>query len=67
MSLPILYSVLFLTFALILNWVVSKIRFNRKYKFPNVVPGWPIIGNVLDIPYPGGMWGAAMTKKHGEM
>ncbi|CZR56821.1 related to cytochrome P450 [Phialocephala subalpina] len=67
MTLSIAYLVLVLVFAFILNLVVSKICFNRKYKFPNVVPGWPIIGNALDIPYPAGMWAAAMTKKHGEM
>jgi hypothetical protein len=53
--------------AFVLNLVVSKIRFNRKYKLPNVVPGWPIIGNTLDVPYPAGMWGVDMAKKYGEM
>ncbi|KIM93630.1 hypothetical protein OIDMADRAFT_137246 [Oidiodendron maius Zn] len=61
------YAVLLIIGSFVLNLVVSKIRFNRKYKFPNVVPGWPIIGNMLDVPYPAGMWGVDMAKKYGEM
>jgi hypothetical protein len=61
------YSVLAILLSLILNHVVSTWRFNRKYKLPNVVSGWAIIGNTLDVPYPAGMWGKEMAKKYGEM
>lgn len=67
MAVSILYSASFLAIAFILNLIISKIRYNRKYKFPNVVPGYPIIGSTLDIPYPAGMWAAEKTKKYGEM
>lgn len=46
---------------------ISKIRHNRKYKYPNVVPGWPLIGNMLDVPYPAGMFTRELAKKYGEM
>ncbi|RDL31814.1 uncharacterized protein BP5553_09216 [Venustampulla echinocandica] len=61
------YSVLFIIGAIVVKLVVSKIRFTKKYKLPNVVPGWPFIGNSLDVPYPAGMWGVDMAKKYGEM
>lgn len=67
MALILPYSVLFLCLSFLLNLAVSKFRFNRRYKLPNVVPGWPFIGNALDVPYPAGMWGAEMAKKYGEM
>ena len=67
MALHLGYSVLFLGLTFLLNLAVSKFRFNRRYKFPNVVPGWPLIGNMLDVPYPAGVWGIEMAKKHGEM
>jgi len=58
-------------FAMIVTFIlkhfVSKIAFDRKYKLPNVVPGWPLLGNTLDVPYPAGMWGKDMAKKYGEM
>ncbi|KAK5219673.1 hypothetical protein LTR72_008057 [Exophiala xenobiotica] len=61
------YSALLVIVAFVLRWVISSILFNRKYKLPNVVPGWPVIGNMLDVPYPSGMWAVRMAKKHGEM
>jgi hypothetical protein len=61
------YSVLAIIFTFILSHVISKLRFNRRYKLPNVVPGWPLIGNTLDVPYPAGMWGRELAKKYGEM
>lgn len=51
----------------ILRLLVSKFRYDRKYKFPNVVPGWPVIGNTLDVPYPAGMYTTGLAKKYGEM
>ena len=52
---------------MIVRQVVAKIRYKRKYNLPNSVPGWPIIGNSLDVPFPGGMWGVEMARKYGEM
>lgn len=54
--------VLLVVYRLVSNW-----RFNRKYKLPPVVPGWPLLGNALNMPFPGGMWGVGMAKKYGEM
>ncbi|KAL6408581.1 putative cytochrome p450 protein [Ilyonectria robusta] len=50
-----------------LTLFISKIRYNHKYRYPNVVPGWPLIGNTLDVPYPAGMFTRELTKKYGEM
>lgn len=50
-----------------LNLILSRYRFNKTYKLPAVISGWPIIGNSLDLPHPAGMWGVEMTKKYGEM
>lgn len=47
--------------------LLSSIRFRLKYKFPNVVPGWPIVGNFFDVPYPTGMWALDKAQKYGEM
>jgi hypothetical protein len=47
--------------------LISRWQFNRKYKLPPVVPGWPLLGNALDMPFPGGMWGVKMAQKYGEM
>ena len=67
MAIHIGHSVSFAPIILILHWVVSTIQFQRKYKLPNVVPGRPLIGNMLDVPYPSGMWGVGMAKKYGEI
>lgn len=64
-SLVVAVGVLFALF--LRRRIVQKIHFAKKYRFPNVVPGWPIIGNFLDVPYPAGMWGVEMAKKYGEM
>lgn len=66
LSLPLL--VLGALAAFILQYAISKYRFNRKYKLPNVVPGLPILGNSLQVPFPAaGMWGVEMAKKYEEM
>ncbi|KAJ0144360.1 hypothetical protein HZ326_12840 [Fusarium oxysporum f. sp. albedinis] len=40
--------------ALVLLWILYRtvlwLRFHRKYKFPNLVPGVPLFGNMLQIP-----------------
>lgn len=54
--------------VLLLRYAILTYRYNKKYKLPNVVPGLPIIGNALQIPFPaGGMWGVETAKKYGEM
>ncbi len=67
MAFPYAFSIAVLFIVWILKIVISKILYNRKYKFPNVVPGWPLIGNTLDVPYPAGMHNKALAKKYGEM
>jgi hypothetical protein len=67
MAYSLAYTVPVMIGIFVINLIVSKVRFNRKYKLPNVVPGWPLIGNSLDVPYPAGMWGVEMGKKYGEM
>jgi hypothetical protein len=52
---------------LVVQQLISNWQFNRKYKLPPVVPGWPLLGNALNMPFPGGMWGVEMAKKYGEM
>lgn len=52
---------------LVVQQLISRWKFNRKYKLPPVVPGWPLLGNALNMPFPGGMWGVEMAKKYGEM
>ena len=53
--------------ALIVQKLVSDFRFRRRYRLPPSPPGWPILGNMLDIPWPAGMWGVKMAKKYGDM
>lgn len=67
MASTLIYSILFLLCAFFLNLVLSKYRFSRKYKFPNAVLGWPLLGNTFDVPYPPGMWNAGLAKIYGEM
>jgi hypothetical protein len=59
---------LFVVVAFIVQQVIANIIFHRKYRFPNPVPGWPIIGNMLDVPFSGiGVWQHDLAKKYGEM
>jgi len=54
--------------AFFLNYAISKHQFNKKYRYPNIVPGLPILGNSLQVPFPAaGMWGVETAKKYGEM
>ena len=61
------FSLLLLLGSVLISLVVSRVRFERKYKFPNVVPGWPLVGNFFDVPYPTGMWAREKAYKYGEM
>jgi hypothetical protein len=67
MAPPIAIYVASLLAIVFLRYMASQWQFNRKYKLPAVVPGWPILGNSLDMPFPAGMWGVKMAKKYGEM
>ncbi|KIW61235.1 hypothetical protein PV05_01384 [Exophiala xenobiotica] len=55
------------TVALLIRTVVARYQFQKKYKLPPSVPGWPLIGNSLDVPFPAGMWTYKMAQKYGEM
>ena len=60
-------SILILVAAIVLYQSLLSFRWNQKYMLPPRVPGWPIVGNALDVPFPGGMWGVKMAKKYGDM
>ncbi|KAF7552114.1 hypothetical protein G7Z17_g4523 [Cylindrodendrum hubeiense] len=60
-------ALLVLAIVVLVKNVVSRLQFNSKYRLPPEIPGWPIIGNTLDVPFPGGVWGHEMAKKYGEM
>ncbi|EOD43911.1 putative cytochrome p450 protein [Neofusicoccum parvum UCRNP2] len=60
-------TMLLLTASLLLFLAASRLRSARKYKLPPQVPGWPIVGNSLDVPLPAGMWAAKAAQKYGEM
>ncbi|KAH7161954.1 hypothetical protein B0J13DRAFT_632694 [Dactylonectria estremocensis] len=62
-----LTAVLVVAAILIVKNGVARYRYNSKFKLPPEIPGWPIIGNTLDVPFPAGVWGHEMAKKHGEM
>lgn len=55
------------TVALLIRTVVARYQFQKKYKLPPSVPGWPLIGNSLDVPFPAGMWTYKMAQRYGEM
>ncbi len=67
MTLTVGLAVLVLFVAWVSKLLISKIQYNYKYKFPNVVPGRPLIGSTLDVPYPAGMYTRELAKKYGEL
>ncbi|KAJ5174153.1 uncharacterized protein N7482_000030 [Penicillium canariense] len=64
---PVVYTLLVMLAIFAIRQVVAKIQFKRKYKLPPTIPGWPIVGNTLNMPIPSGMWGHEMAMKYGEM
>jgi hypothetical protein len=38
------------TIGFVLYQAILSFRFRATYKFPNLVPGLPVIGNILQIP-----------------
>ncbi|KAL1615265.1 hypothetical protein SLS56_011889 [Neofusicoccum ribis] len=56
-------TVLVLAASLLLFLAMSRLRYTRKYKLPPQVPGWPIVGNSLDVPYPAGMWAVEAAQR----
>lgn len=67
MAYSIAVGVALLLLLLSANYILSVWNFNRKYKLPPSVPGWPIVGNSLGMPFPAGMWSIEQAKKYGEM
>ncbi|TVY70686.1 Cytochrome P450 monooxygenase atE [Fusarium oxysporum f. sp. cubense] len=60
--------------ALVLLWILYRtvlwLRFHRKYKFPNLVPGVPLFGNMLQIPTDTAgrrLYLHKLARKYGEM
>ncbi|KEF62901.1 uncharacterized protein A1O9_00875 [Exophiala aquamarina CBS 119918] len=52
----------------ICHYIIQKIHFRAKYKFPNPVPGLPIVGNMLQVPKEDSrMYFAKLAKQYGEM
>lgn len=56
----------------LIGWVsytiVGDIRLQRKYRFPNLVPGLPIVGNALQMPsIDQGPYLYQLSKKYGEL
>lgn len=47
LALPVASTLLLLW---LLAHLVNSFRFHKKYNFPNLVPGVPVLGNLLDIP-----------------
>jgi len=57
---------LLITFA---AWkYIQYVNFKARYKFPNPVPGLPVLGNSLQMPSTGqGPFLEQLARKHGEM
>ncbi|KAG5812673.1 hypothetical protein H9Q74_006801 [Fusarium xylarioides] len=60
--------------ALVLLWILYRtvlwLRFHRKYKFPSLVPGVPLFGNMLQIPTDTAgrrLYLHKLARKYGEM
>lgn len=64
---PSSIAVLVVVIAIIVKTLLSRRQYKAKYKLPPAIPGWPIIGNTLGVPFPAGVWGHEMAKKYGEM
>lgn len=48
--------------------IVLNISYRRKYRFPNEVPGLPLVGNSFQMPATGqGPYIKALADKYGEM
>lgn len=60
-------AILVASIAIIIYQVIVRVRFRRKFKFPPSPPGKPLVGNMLDVPWPAGMWGVDLANKYGEM
>jgi len=48
-------------------WAYTSILWHRKYRLPPQVPGLPILGNSLQVPFPSGMWLKGLADQYGEM
>lgn len=55
---------------LIVRRLVHDYQYEKKYRFPPIVPGLPVVGNSLQLPTRVGLQGpylARLAEKHGEM
>lgn len=63
-------GLLAVTVFLILRRIVLDYQHEKKYRFPPIVPGLPIVGNSLQLPTRVGLQGpylAKLAEKYGEM
>ncbi|CAG8952215.1 hypothetical protein HYFRA_00000955 [Hymenoscyphus fraxineus] len=61
-------AVIVLVTVMVVDRLVSNYRWNKKYKFPNRIPGIPIFGNTFQLPaVHQGVWGNEQRKKYGDM
>ncbi len=59
---------LIILLVLCIRWVKQSISLRYQYRFPNPVPGLPIIGNSLQMPTTGqGPYLQALGEKYGDM
>ena len=61
-------AVFVLTFVPAVGYFITTYLKSRKYKFPPLVPGLPIVGNTFQVPVlHQGEWAKALAEKYGEM
>lgn len=63
-------GLLVVTVLLVLRQLVHDYQYEKKYRFPPIVPGLPIVGNSLQLPTRVGLQGpylAKLAEKYGEM
>lgn len=63
-------GLLAVTVFLVSRRLVHEYQYEKKYRFPPIVPGLPIVGNSLQLPTRVGLQGpylAKLAEKYGEM
>lgn len=63
-------GLLAVTVLLVVRRLVHDYQYEKKYRFPPIVPGLPIVGNSLQLPTRVGLQGpylAKLAEKYGEM
>lgn len=52
----------------LVNRLIQKFLWNRKYKLPPRVPGIPLFGNTFQVPiFQQGRWAREKAREYGEM